>query len=367
MVAAAGNEGTSQPIYPAADDNVVAVSAVDINGTRASYSSYGDFVDVAAPGGDTTADLDGDGYGDGILSTLGSERRRTGEIEMTYGFYEGTSMAAPHVAGVAALMLSLWPEMTPDDFDQLLAGGALTTRMDNVTYYGAGLIDAYKTVQTAQASYVPAMLSVSPDQVEMGIALTTATLTVEKSGESGEALDLIKVSTDASWLRVTADSVDANGLGAYTASVDRTGLVNGTYSGTIHFVSSENTISVTVNMQVNTIDADTEGGYHYIRLVDTDTGAARYETGAEIVDGRYVFSFSSVVAGTYRLIAGTDLDRDGAVDDAGEITGAYPSLDSPATITVDGDISGLDFVTTFNFTPTESDATLSKRGRRLRN
>ena len=69
VVAAAGNGASSQPTYPAAYDGVLAVSAVDINEQPAWYSNNGSYVDLAAPGGDLSVDLNGDGYGDGVLST----------------------------------------------------------------------------------------------------------------------------------------------------------------------------------------------------------------------------------------------------------------------------------------------------------
>ena len=96
IIAAAGNNGDSEPNYPASYDGVVSVSAVGLNLTLAPYSSYGQYVDVAAPGGDMSQDDDGDGFFDGILSTLGKENDNG--IEHTYVFYQGTSMACPHVA-----------------------------------------------------------------------------------------------------------------------------------------------------------------------------------------------------------------------------------------------------------------------------
>ena len=93
-------------------------------------------------------DHDLDGYRDGVLSTLGYD----------YGFLDGTSMAAPHVAGVVALMKAVNPELTPRDVDQLLAGRHPGTSL-RITedqgqpgrddHYGHGLIDALNAVQAA--------------------------------------------------------------------------------------------------------------------------------------------------------------------------------------------------------------------------
>ena len=109
----AGNEALdgNEPIWPASyakDINgAVAVAALDYNLKRAPYSSIQDYVELAAPGGNASADLDANGYADGVLQqTLDPDEQAVGTFnKFAYVFYEGTSMAAPHVAGLAALMI----------------------------------------------------------------------------------------------------------------------------------------------------------------------------------------------------------------------------------------------------------------------
>ena len=140
IVAAAGNSSSSAPSYPAAyDQYVISVGAVRYDKNLAYYSNYGPSVDVVAPGGDTTVDQNGDGYGDGVLQqTFSGSRSNFG-----YYFYQGTSMASPHVAGAAALLISNGNAITPDQVRAALEGTTEDLGVSGKdTTYGWGLINA---------------------------------------------------------------------------------------------------------------------------------------------------------------------------------------------------------------------------------
>lgn len=143
IVAASGNDGTSQISYPAAyDDYVIAVGATRFDRTRSYYSNYGSKLDIMAPGGDTGVDQNGDGYIDGILqNTLNPNSQNVSDFG--YWFFQGTSMASPHVAGVAALVIANGNATTPDQVRAALEETAIdlgASGWDNV--YGHGLVNA---------------------------------------------------------------------------------------------------------------------------------------------------------------------------------------------------------------------------------
>jgi len=348
IVAAAGNEATATPSYPASYNGVVSVSAVSINRTLASYSNFGTTVDIAAPGGDA-GDANGDGYVDRVLSTSADDT--SGQVEYNYQFQNGTSMAAPHVAGVLALMKSVNPAITPDNIDTLLAAGRLTVDIgaagrDNS--FGHGLVDALKAVQAAQnlGGTAPAVLVSSASAFNFAPGSSSDTFTAANGGGGALTVTSVQLSPAGSWLSVTPPAA-ASGLGTYTVNVNRTGLAAGAYSGSIRLVSAANSVTIPVVVQVTaggtTVSSDL--GQQYIILVNADTLATVYQTTARPTSGVYNFQFTNVAAGNYRLFAGSDPNNDDGLCDVGEACGAYVSLDSPALLTVNGNRSGLDFFT----------------------
>lgn len=142
VVVAAGNSNANAANFsPASCSGVITVAATNRSGGRAYYSNYGAVVDVAAPGGDVRS-----AAANGILSTLNSGSSGPGADSLAY--YQGTSMATPHVAGVVALMLSKNPALTPDQVESLLKG---STRAFPATcsQCGTGIVNASAAVDAA--------------------------------------------------------------------------------------------------------------------------------------------------------------------------------------------------------------------------
>ncbi len=148
VIAPAGNDGSGNICYPAAyDDYVIAVGATRYDETLAYYSNYGLSLDLVAPGGDLNVDQSGDGYSDGILQQT-YQKNGTSEIFWGYCFMEGTSMAAAHVSGVAALLMASGIANTPDGVREALEFTAEDKGMAGWDIeYGWGIVDAFAALQ----------------------------------------------------------------------------------------------------------------------------------------------------------------------------------------------------------------------------
>ncbi|HWC11068.1 MAG TPA: S8 family serine peptidase, partial [Acidimicrobiales bacterium] len=179
LVGPSGNQGAPEIRFPASHPDVIAVGAVTADKHRAYYSNYGAGLDLVAPGGDLRQDITGDGEPDGI--------RQGTFVETLDGFCfcqkEGTSSAAPHVGGVAALLIASGLATTPAQGRHALVSSALDLGAPGPDLiFGAGLVQASDAIAAAAA--VAADLSVavdSPSPPSPDVPVT-ATLTVANAG-----------------------------------------------------------------------------------------------------------------------------------------------------------------------------------------
>jgi len=208
VVCAAGNEGdgANRPSYPAAyDAYCIAVAATRYDETRAYYSNYGSYIDVAAPGGDTSVDQNGDGYGDGVLQN--TFNLNTGDMsDFGYWFLQGTSMATPHVSGVAALLIAngvTGPDAVREAIERTAQDkGAAGWNPQ----YGWGLIDAYGAL-TYSGGPPPAPKTMHIAAINMALSTskagTSATVTVSIVSVGGQPM--AKATVSGHWSGATTD------------------------------------------------------------------------------------------------------------------------------------------------------------------
>ena len=214
IVAAAGNDGSSEPHYPSDDPNAISVSATSKADTIASYSNWGDNIELAAPGGDQGR---GPYWKTYILSTY---------LNNGYAYATGTSMASPHVAGVAALVLAENPGLSNDDLrahlqntaDDLGAAG-------KDQFYGYGRVNAQNAVETSLSPNNPPTPEITSSEtsptnvdpvsfsVDFGEAIDPNTFDASDiTASSGTVQSLTNTGNDQNWTFKVASPTDLSTL-----------------------------------------------------------------------------------------------------------------------------------------------------------
>ncbi|MFD3334813.1 S8 family serine peptidase [Streptomyces sp. NPDC058700] len=200
VVVAAGNSNANTSGFtPANCSNVITVASTSREGNRSFYSNYGTLVDVAAPGGETRRATDTPGTvttpENGIHSTLNSgSTTQSGE---NYKPYQGTSMAAPHIAGLAALLKSAKSTLTPAQIESAIKTNARPLPGTCTGGCGTGIADTAKTVDAVTGTTPPPAGNVFTNDADVTIAdNTTVSSSIAVTGRTGNAPAALKVGVD---------------------------------------------------------------------------------------------------------------------------------------------------------------------------
>ena len=342
FVVAAGNDNIDASRFtPCNQSGVLCIGATRFNGRRASYSNFGSRIDVMAPGGEVAEDANGDGYPDGVLSTL-----RNDDTGMpTYVFEQGTSMATPHVAGLVSLMRARNPTLTFAQVRQILVDTANPASRCNEGC-GAGLINAHAALLRTTNSQPtgPARLSMSASDLFFTQASTTQTLTLTNTG--GMPLTVTVAGGGANGSRLSFDvtqrTIAPGQSGAVQISANLQGLTEGRAEAA--------TVSVTSNGGNASVGVKLRAGGASGRPV---TVALVFQQGEEwkvggAVDAQAAQNFAFTVTappGRYFLLGAQDANGNGQFED-NEPLGLWPNTDSPREIVLaDGQVlNGNNFV-----------------------
>ncbi|MFG3493975.1 S8 family serine peptidase [Streptomyces sp. NPDC047928] len=201
VVVAAGNSNANASGFtPANCAGVITVASTSREGNRSYYSNYGSIIDVSAPGGETRRATDTPGTvttpENGILSTLNSGS--TVQSTENYKPYQGTSMAAPHIAGLAALMKAAKSTLTPADIEAAIKANARPLPGTCSGGCGAGIADAAKTV-AAVTGGTPTTPGAGTFTNTNNVTIsdnTTVTSSISVTGLTGNAPSALKVNVD---------------------------------------------------------------------------------------------------------------------------------------------------------------------------
>ncbi|MFJ4905445.1 S8 family peptidase [Streptomyces sp. NPDC093249] len=198
VVVAAGNSNANTSGFtPANCANVITVASTNRDGSRSYYSNFGTLVDVAAPGGETRRATDTPGTvttpENAIYSTLNSGT--TTQSAENYKPYQGTSMAAPHIAGLAALLKSAKSTLTPAQIETAIKANARPLPGTCTGGCGSGIADTAKTVDAVTAT--PPAGTVFTNATDVTVPdNTTVTSSIAVTGRVGNAPAALKVDVD---------------------------------------------------------------------------------------------------------------------------------------------------------------------------
>ncbi len=345
FVIAAGNANEDATnTFPCNMQNVICVGSVRFNGKRSSFSNYGAPVDVMATGGQVSEDLNGDGQPDGVLSTLPN-----GNNQPSYDWYNGTSMAAPHVAGIVALMLSVNPDLTAAQVEAILKETA-DPASQCAEGCGAGLVNAQAAVLRAKGSSdpsAPPKLGVSTSQLSF-TGSGSQQLTVRNVGGGTLSVSASVSGPQASSVSISnaSLSIPAYKSAPLTVSINPGALPNGDYSAQVSLsTTSAGSATVLVKFRVGASAQDKDAVIAF--AYEDALGEIQVDDdGVALVSAASGYSYSvPVTPRSYFVLATIDDDGDQKFFEAGERVGFWRDATQVETLDVKEDqtVKGVSF------------------------
>ncbi len=263
VVAAGNNTADASGYTPASCNGVITVAATNQAGGRADYSNFGTTVEISAPGGQQVLPSDPTG----ILSTLNTGI--TVPLADTYAYYQGTSMAAPHVTGVVSLMLSVNPTLTPSEVLSILQSTARpfpSGSTCNTSLCGSGILDAGAAVSAAQLSAGKSWHTLMVTKAGPGTGTVSSDLpgiscglTCSASFDNNPTLTLTAVASTGSSFNSWSGS-NCSGIDICVVTVDAAKSV------TANFTQNVYTLTTSV-VGGGSINLNNPGPYHYNDVV----------------------------------------------------------------------------------------------------
>lgn len=353
IVAAAGNsDEDTNGIVPANCAGMITVGASNINGLRASYSNWGSVIDLMAPGGQAGTDLNSDGQDDAILSLSG----------MDYDLREGTSMSAPHVTGVVALLLSANDTLTQAQVESILKNSA-DARGICSEGCGAGWLDAVSALLLAGGEIqLTPLLVADTTSLFFPPGIQSRQLSVLNLGNAPFTFHTLIEGAQADRFDVTPSS---GAVDVATAVGGRVTLTVTLARGTFEAGSANLTIvgegdasgqEAVINLGFNDDDGRSPRELQVIEVAAYRTIGGELERVAStqaLRDDDFAYQIGGLPAGDYQVFAVGDDNQDGLYDGQREASGSYPTGEEPTAVHVDDDarVDGIDFAVLSSFIP----------------
>lgn len=296
IVVAAGNDGVdARNFTPANASGVITVGAFNRQGDITDYSNYGTAIALMAPGGQLAG-----GEANGVLSSAGSA-----QAGFAYAYYQGTSMAAPHVSGVVALMKAVNPELNWQQAREILMATATPARTTRCFQRGcgAGLVNAHAAIQAAKQDTVePEAIIRITGSTDFGSDGTSLTLTFQNIGTAGITLTL-GTNDSRITLGTATFPLAAQASRSVTVSLDRHDLAPGSHTANLSVKYAGHEENVPLTYRVGPTVAPSAHAI-LVTLTRLHNGEGRmFDSTLAVSDAGYAFEFIELPSGHYRLAA----------------------------------------------------------------